>query len=162
MTDPLNHSQLTPSASLFQKPTAQTIAQTYRQARFLTGLAILFCATIYAVIYFFSEDKSAGALQARFNTFFQSLLICAWVFFMWPYISVTLKAITYGIQVNEKMEKQLQIFDRIADDIRLMREKVERDTAPIRTKSRPTVDDIDPGIKIPVPSGSGSDGSKPR
>lgn len=84
-----------------ERPTDQTVRQTYRNARWFTAVALLGCVTIYVLIDHYTGG-SPIATQARFNTVFQTLLIAAWVLFMFPYISVTLKSILYGIEINEK------------------------------------------------------------
>lgn len=112
-----------------ERPTDEIVKKIYKNARWFTLLALLGCSLVYGVIAHFSE--SATVTQARFNSLFQSVLIAAWVLFMFPYISVTLKSILYGIEVNAQMADVISsvsksdISEKIDVEMKRVRESMD-------------------------------------
>lgn len=84
-----------------ERPSGDFVRRTYRGSKLFTLAALVFCTVAYIAISKFSHGDPV-ATQARFNTIFQSLLICAWTWFMFPYIRVTLQMMLYGVELNEK------------------------------------------------------------
>lgn len=87
--------------SVTERPSSDFVKKTYRGSKVFTACALVFCTVAYIAISKFSHGDPV-ATQARFNTIFQSLLICAWTWFMFPYIRVTLQMMLYGVELNEK------------------------------------------------------------
>jgi hypothetical protein len=84
-----------------EKPNDEFVRNINKQSRVFTVVALSFCITVYfSLSYYYGGDPVAT--QSRFNTVFQSLLIGAWTWFMFPYIRVTLQMMLYGLQLNER------------------------------------------------------------
>lgn len=83
------------------KPNDEFVKNINRQSRIFTAVALLFCSAVYFSLsaYYGGDPVST---QSRFNTVFQTLLIGAWTWFMFPYIRVTLQMMLYGLQLNER------------------------------------------------------------
>ena len=88
-------------AVMIEKPTNEYVKNVYRQSKIFTFVALVFCTGVYFFIsYLYRGD--AVQTQSRFNSVFQSLLIGAWTWFMFPYIRVTLQMMMYGMTLNER------------------------------------------------------------
>lgn len=88
-------------AVMIEKPTNEYVKNVYRQSKIFTFVALIFCTGVYFFIsYLYRGD--AVQTQSRFNSVFQSLLIGAWTWFMFPYIRVTLQMMMYGMTLNER------------------------------------------------------------
>lgn len=84
-----------------EKPNDAFVKNVNRQSRIFTAVALTFCIIVYfGLSYYYGGDPVST--QSRFNTVFQSLLIGAWTWFMFPYIRVTLQMMLYGLQLNER------------------------------------------------------------
>lgn len=84
-----------------EKPNEAFVKNIHRQSKIFTVIALIFCLGVYFGLsaYYGGDPVST---QSRFNTVFQSLLIGAWTWFMFPYIRVTLQMMLYGLQLNEQ------------------------------------------------------------
>lgn len=84
-----------------ERPSKEFVRKVNKSSRIFTVVAVTFCAGVYYVI---SRLYAGDAIQtqARFNTVFQSLLVAAWTWFMFPYIRVTLQMMLYGLDLNER------------------------------------------------------------
>jgi hypothetical protein len=84
-----------------EKPNDVFVRNINKQSRIFTVVALTFCMAVYfGLSAYYGGDPVAT--QSRFNTVFQSLLIGAWTWFMFPYIRVTLQMMLYGLQLNER------------------------------------------------------------
>lgn len=84
-----------------ERPSGDFVKSIYRQSKVFTAVAVAFCVLVYfGISRYYAGD--AIQTQARFNTIFQSLLVAAWTWFMFPYIRVTLQMLLYGMKLNEQ------------------------------------------------------------
>jgi hypothetical protein len=90
-----------PKTIEIEKPNDTFVQNVNKQSRIFTAVALTFCVSVYlGLSAYYGGDPVAT--QSRFNTVFQSLLVGAWTWFMFPYIRVTLQMMLYGLQLNER------------------------------------------------------------